>query len=85
MTNQNIGESSEGWSVVVLGIRFVEGTVSNALISATSITLYFIFFYWIFRLLRLRWGQPKSLCITLLLLHIIPAIILLAAKFAFRQ
>jgi len=85
MVDHNLGESSEGWSIVVLGIRFVEGTVSNALISALSITLYFIFFYWIFRLLRLRWGPPKSLFITLLLLHIIPAIILWTTKYALQQ
>ncbi len=64
----------------VLGIHFVEGTASTATTSAIIIILFFSFCYGTFRLLRLRWGPYKSLCITFILLHIIPIIALWTIK-----
>lgn len=81
MTNQNIAETAEEWSMEILGVHIVAGTVSDALNSFIAISLLFLCIYGIFRLLRLRWGVYKSLCITVLLIHITPIILLWIIKY----
>lgn len=85
MTHQNIAEATEEWSMEILGVHIVEGTASDAFTSFIATSLLFLCVYGIFRLLRLRWGIYKSLCITILLAHIIPFILLWIIKYTLRQ
>ncbi len=71
MTKQNLTDNNEEWSMYIFGIRFVEGTVSDALTPSIVVAISFLLYYCFFKLLRMRWGIQRSIAITILTAYIV--------------
>lgn len=80
MTKQNLVDNIEEMSIHIFGIRFMDGTVSDALTPSIVVAIAFLLYYCFFKLLRMRWGIQRSLAITILTAYIVPLIAYLTIK-----